>query len=202
MKSGFVSLVGRPNVGKSTLINSIIGYKVAITSDKVGTTRNIVQGIYTDSDTQIVFVDTPGIHKPNNRLGQMLNEQAYYSLNDVDIILFLIDVTKEFGRGDNFILEKIKEVNKPVFLILNKVDNIKKDELFSLITKYKDLYDFKEIIPLSAIKNKNVDELINTLKKYLPDNVMYYPESDITNTSLEFRIAELIREKVLRLTKE
>ena len=164
MKSGFVSLVGRPNVGKSTLINSIIGYKVAITSDKVGTTRNIVQGIYTDSDTQIVFVDTPGIHKPNNRLGQMLNEQAYYSLNDVDIILFLIDVTKEFGRGDNFILEKIKEVNKPVFLILNKVDKIKKDELFSLITKYKDLYDFKEIIPLSAIKNKNVDELINTLK--------------------------------------
>ena len=202
MKSGFVSLVGRPNVGKSTLINSIIGYKVAITSDKVGTTRNLVQGIYTDSDTQIVFVDTPGIHKPNNRLGQMLNEQAYYSLNDVDIILFLIDVTKEFGRGDNFILEKIKEVNKPVFLILNKVDKIKKDELFSLITKYKDLYDFKEIIPLSAIKNKNVDELINTLKKYLPDNVMYYPESDITNTSLEFRIAELIREKVLRLTKE
>ena len=202
MKSGFVSLVGRPNVGKSTLINSIIGYKVAITSDKVGTTRNIVQGIYTDSDTQIVFVDTPGIHKPNNRLGQMSNEQAYYSLNDVDIILFLIDVTKEFGRGDNFILEKIKEVNKPVFLILNKVDKIKKDELFSLITKYKDLYDFKEIIPLSAIKNKNVDELINTLKKYLPDNVMYYPESDITNTSLEFRIAELIREKVLRLTKE
>lgn len=202
MKSGFVSLVGRPNVGKSTLINCIIGYKVAITSDKVGTTRNIVQGIYTDSDTQIVFVDTPGIHKPNNRLGQMLNEQAYYSLNDVDIILFLIDVTKEFGRGDNFILEKIKETNKPVFLILNKVDRIKKDELFSLITKYKDLYDFKEIIPLSAIKNKNVDELINTLKKYLPDNVMYYPESDITNTSLEFRIAELIREKVLRLTKE
>ena len=202
MKSGFVSLVGRPNVGKSTLINSIIGYKVAITSDKVGTTRNIVQGIYTDSDTQIVFVDTPGIHKPNNRLGQMLNEQAYYSLNDVDIILFLIDVTKEFGKGDNFILEKIKEVNKPVFLILNKVDKIKKDELFSLVTKYKDLYDFKEIIPLSAIKNKNVDELINTLKKYLPDNVMYYPESDITNTSLEFRIAELIREKVLRLTKE
>ena len=202
MKSGFVSLVGRPNVGKSTLINSIIGYKVAITSDKVGTTRNIVQGIYTDSDTQIVFVDTPGIHKPNNRLGQMLNEQAYYSLNDVDIILFLIDVTKEFGRGDNFILEKIKEDKKPVFLILNNVDKIKKDELFSLITKYKDLYDFKEIIPLSAIKNKNVDELINTLKKYLPDNVMYYPESDITNTSLEFRIAELIREKVLRLTKE
>ena len=202
MKSGFVSLVGRPNVGKSTLINSIIGYKVAITSDKVGTTRNIVQGIYTDSDTQIVFVDTPGIHKPNNRLGQMLNEQAYYSLNDVDIILFLIDVTKEFGRGDNFILEKIKELNKPFFLILKKVDKIKKDELFSLITKYKDLYDFKEIIPLSAIKNKNVDELINTLKKYLPDNVMYYPESDITNTSLEFRIAELIREKVLRLTKE
>ena len=130
MKSGFVSLVGRPNVGKSTLINSIIGYKVAITSDKVGTTRNIVQGIYTDSDTQIVFVDTPGIHKPNNRLGQMLNEQAYYSLNDVDIILFLIDVTKEFGRGDNFILEKIKEVNKPVFLMLNKEVKIKKDELF------------------------------------------------------------------------
>ncbi len=202
MKSGFVSLVGRPNVGKSTLLNSIVGYKVAITSNKAQTTRNILQGIYNDSNTQIVFVDTPGIHKPKNKLGQLLNEEAYYSIEDVDIILFLIDVTMPFGKGDNFVLDKIKKANKPTFLILNKVDKIKKEELFSLILKYKDLYDFKEIIPISALKEKNINELIKTLKNYLPDNIKYFPDNDITNTSLEFRIAELIREKVLRLTNE
>ena len=202
IRSGFVSLVGRPNVGKSTLLNSLVGYKIAITSNKAQTTRNMIQGIYNDSDSQIVFVDTPGIHKPKHKLGQLLNEEAYYSIEDVDIILFLIDVTMKFGKGDNFVLDKIKEVNKPTFLILNKVDKINREELFNLILKYKDLYDFKEIIPISALKDKNTDELIKTLKNYLPDSVKYFPEEDITNTSTEFRVSELIREKVLRLTNE
>lgn len=202
MKSGFVSLVGRPNVGKSTLINALVGEKIAITSNKAQTTRNMIQGIYNDSGSQIVFVDTPGIHKPKHKLGQRLNEEAYYSIDDVDIILFLIDVTMPFGKGDNFVLDKIKAANKPTFLILNKVDRINNETLIKLIMEYKDLYDFKEIIPLSALKEKNVDELIKTLKGYLPDNVKYFPDEDLTNTTIEFRVAELIREKVLRLTKE
>ena len=202
MKSGFVSLIGRPNVGKSTLINKIIGDKVAITSNKAGTTRNLVQGIYTDSDTQIVFIDTPGIHKPKHKLGQRLNEEAYFSIDDVDIILFLVDVTEKFGKGDNFVLDKIKEANKPTFLVLNKVDKIKKDNLFKIIDEYKDLYGFKEIIPLSALKDKNTNDLVNTLRKYLPDNIKYYPDDDITDTSLEFRASEIVREKVLRLTHD
>lgn len=202
MKSGFVSLVGRPNVGKSTLLNTLVGYKIAITSDKAGTTRNMIQGIYNDEDSQIVFVDTPGIHKPKHKLGQRLNEEAYYSIDDVDILLFLVDVKEEFGRGDNFILERIKNTNKPTFLILNKVDKIPKEKLFEIILKYKDLYDFKEIIPLSALKKDNTDSLIKTLKKYLPDNVKYFPDEVLTDTTKEFRVAELVREKVLRLTKE
>ena len=202
LKSGFVSLVGRPNVGKSTLLNSLVGYKIAITSDKAQTTRNSIQGIYNDDDSQIVFVDTPGIHKPKHKLGRRLNEEAYYSIDDVDIILFLMDVTMPFGKGDNFVLDKIKQAKKPTFLILNKVDKIKKDHLLKLILKYKDIYDFKEIIPISALKKDNVNELINTLKKYLPDNVKYFPDEELTNTTIEFRTAELIREKVLRLTDE
>lgn len=202
LKSGFVSLVGRPNVGKSTLLNSLVGYKIAITSDKAQTTRNSIQGIYNDDDSQIVFVDTPGIHKPKHKLGRRLNEEAYYSIDDVDIILFLMDVTMPFGKGDNFVLDKIKQAKKPTFLILNKVDKIKKDHLLKLILKYKDIYDFKEIIPISALKKDNVNELINTLKKYLPDNVKYFPDEELTNTTIEFRAAELIREKVLRLTDE
>ena len=202
LKSGFVSLVGRPNVGKSTLLNSLVGYKIAITSDKAQTTRNSIQGIYNDDDSQIVFVDTPGIHKPKHKLGRRLNEEAYYSIDDVDIILFLMDVTMPFGKGDNFVLDKIKQAKKPTFLILNKVDKIKKDHLLELILKYKDIYDFKEIIPISALKKDNVTELINTLKKYLPDNVKYFPDDELTNTTIEFRAAELIREKVLRLTDE
>ena len=202
MKSGFVSLVGRPNVGKSTLLNSLVGYKIAITSDKAQTTRNSIQGIYNDDDSQIVFVDTPGIHKPKHKLGRRLNEEAYYSIDDVDIILFLMDVTMPFGKGDNFVLDKIKQAKKPTFLILNKVDKIKKDHLLKLILKYKDIYDFKEIIPISALKKDNVNEIINTLKKYLPDNVKYFPDEELTNTTIEFRTAELIREKVLRLTDE
>ena len=202
MRSGFVSLVGRPNAGKSTLINSLVGYKVAITSDKAQTTRNMIQGIYNDDDSQIVFVDTPGIHKPHDKLGQVLNDSAYYSIDDVDVILFLIDVTKPFGKGDMFVLDKIKEANKPTFLILNKIDKLPKQDLLKIITDYSKLYDFKEIIPISALKKDNINDLIKTLKKYLPDSVQYYPEEILTNTSIEFRISEIVREKVFRLTNE
>lgn len=202
MKSGFVSLVGRPNVGKSTLLNNILGMKIAITSDVAGTTRNIIQGIYNDSDSQIIFVDTPGIHKPKNKLGTYLNRKAYTMADDVDIILFLVDAESGFGKGDNFILERLKEMNKPVFLLLNKVDKIKKEKLLELINEYKDLYDFDEIIPLSALKGDNIEELLKTVKKYLKSDIKYYEDDTITNVSRNFIIAEMVREKILYLTKE
>ena len=202
MKSGFVSLVGRPNVGKSTLLNNILGYKIAITSNVAGTTRNVIQGIYNDEDSQIIFIDTPGIHKPKNKLGTYLNRKAYRMADDVDFILFLVDAKSGFGKRHKFILERIKEMNKTVFLVLNKVDQVRKDELLGIIDKYKDLYDFDEVIPLSALNGDNVGELITTLKKYLNSDVKYYEDDTITNVSRNFIIAEMVREKVLRLTKE
>lgn len=202
MRSGFVGLIGRPNVGKSTLINSIIGKKVAITTSKPQTTRNIIQGIYNEEDTQIVFIDTPGIHKPNHKLGESLNKQAYYSMNDADVLLFLVDVKEPLGKGDMFVIEKLKEVDKPVILVLNKIDKIPREEILKKIIEYKDLYDFKEIVPLSALKKDNIKELIKTLKNYLPDEIRYYGEDDVTNRSLEFMMAELVREKVMNLTSE
>ena len=202
MKSGFVSLIGRPNVGKSTLLNSIVGKKVAITSDKPQTTRNIIQGIYNEEDTQIVFVDTPGIHKPNHKLGKYLNKQAYYSIDDVDIVLMLVDASQPLGPGDKFIIERLQNVDKPVILIINKIDKLTRDELMEKIVEYKDLYDFKEIIPLSALKKKNVNEVVKVLKEYLPDSVKFYGDHDITNKSMEFLLGEIIREKVFELTEE
>ncbi|MBO6195235.1 MAG: GTPase Era [Bacilli bacterium] len=202
MKVGVVSIVGRPNAGKSTLINSIINEKIAITSNKPQTTRNNIQGIYNDSDSQIIFVDTPGIHKPVNKLGKYLNRESYSSLEGVDLVLFMIDSSAPFGKGDEFILEKIKEENINTFLILNKVDKIKKDELFKMIMDYKDKYDFKEIIPVSALKDKNIDELLKTVKEYLPEGNKIYPEDYFTDKSVRFLVSELIREKVLRKTRE
>ena len=202
MRSGFVSLVGRPNVGKSTLLNSIIGKKIAITSNKPQTTRNIIQGIYNEDDTQIVFVDTPGIHKPNHKLGTYLNKQTYYSIDDVDIILFLIDATQACGSGDKFVLERIKNTNKPVILIINKIDKLTKEELFNKINECKDLYDFKEIIPVSALKKDNVKEVVKVLKNYLPESVQFYDTNTSTNKSMEFLMSEMIREKVFNLTEE
>ena len=190
MKSGFVSIIGRPNVGKSTLLNAIIGKKIAITSDTAQTTRNMIQGIYNDKDLQIVFVDTPGIHKPKHKLGTMLNEQAYFSMNDVDVILFLVSANEKFGTGDKFVLDKLKEVNKPIILVINKIDKIKYDELLPMINEYKDYYPFKEIVPISAINNN------------LTDNIKYYDDNIITNVSTDFSISELIREKVLYFTYE
>ena len=202
MKSGFVSLIGRPNVGKSTLLNSIVGKKVAITSDKPQTTRNIIQGIYNEEDTQIVFVDTPGIHKPNHKLGKYLNKQAYYSIDDVDIVLMLVDASQPLGPGDKFIIERLQNVDKPAILIINKIDKLTRDELMEKIVEYKDLYDFKEIIPVSALKKKNVNEVVKVLKEYLPDSVKFYGDHDITNKSMEFLLGEIIREKVFELTEE
>ena len=202
MKSGFVTLIGRPNVGKSTLINSIVGKKVAITSNKPQTTRNIIQGIYNDSDSQIVFVDTPGIHKPSHKLGKTLNKQAYYSIGDVDIILFLVDGSEDLGKGDKYIIDTLKDIKKPVILIINKIDKITKGELINKINDYKDLYEFKEIIPLSALKKNNVDTVVKVLKNYLTDSIKYYDEDTYTNKNITFQIAEVVREKVFNLTDE
>ena len=202
MKSGFIGLIGRPNVGKSTLLNSIIGKKVAITSNKPQTTRNNIQGIYNDGDYQMVFVDTPGIHKPKHKLGKVLNKQAFFSINDVDIILFLIDITEKLGPGDKFIIEMFKEIEKPVILILNKIDKLPREEILLKIDEYKDLYNFDEIVPVSALKKENVDHLIEVLKKYLPDTIRYFDDNTITNVDVTFMISEYIREKVLELTNE
>lgn len=202
MRSGFVSLVGRPNAGKSTLLNSIIGKKIAITSDKPQTTRNVIQGVYNEEETQIVFVDTPGIHKPNHKLGDYLNKQAYYSTNDVDVILFLVDINQEFGKGDSFILDKLKNIQKPIILVLNKIDKLSNEDILNKINEYKDIYSFAEIVPVSALKRNNVDELIKTIKKYLTDEIKYYGDNDITNKPLTFMISEIVREKIFNLTKE
>lgn len=177
MKCGFVSIVGRPNVGKSTLLNSILGMKLAITSNVSGTTRNVIDGIYNDKDSQIVFVDTPGIHKPNNKLGNIMNKKAYNNIDGVDAILFLVDISKGFGKGDKFILDKIKNSNVPIFLLLNKIDLVKdKKTLLKDISEITKLYKFSEVIPVSAKKHDNVDLIINCLKKVLPESDKMYSD--------------------------
>lgn len=203
MKCGFVSLVGRPNVGKSSLLNSILGMKLAITSDVSGTTRNIIQGIYNDDDSQIIFVDTPGIHKAQNKLGSLMNKKAYNNTEGVDVVLFLIDISKGFGKGDEFILNKLKNSEVPVFLLLNKIDLVKdKTKLLEDITKLKELYEFDEIIPISAKKNDNVDTLISCIKNKLEDQDRIYSEDELTNVTTRFIMAEFVREKVLELTHD
>ena len=202
MRSGFVSLIGRPNTGKSTLLNSILKEKVAIISNKPQTTRNLVQGIYNEDDTQIVFVDTPGIHKPIDKLGVALNAQAYYSINDVDVLLLVVDASVPYGKGDQFIINNLENVDKPVFLILNKIDKLTNDQILLKINEYKDLYEFAEIIPLSALKDDNIDRLISVLKKYLPDNVKYFMDDEKTTQELDFRLSEIVREKIFIHTNE
>lgn len=201
-RSGFVTIIGRPNVGKSTLTNQIIGEKVSIISDKIQTTRHTIHGIYTDEEAQIIFIDTPGIHKPKHRLGDYMVEVSVQSMHDVDLILFMINAKEGYGKGDEFILEKLSKVDKPKFLIINKVDLIHPDELFPLIDQYKDKCDFEEIIPVSALNGNNVHKLVELIKEKLPEGPKYYSEDQLTNRSERFMISELIREKVLHHTEE
>ncbi|WP_290034042.1 GTPase Era [Ligilactobacillus cholophilus] len=200
--SGFVAIIGRPNVGKSTFLNRVVGEKVAIMSDKAQTTRNKIQGIYTRKDAQIVFIDTPGIHKPHSQLGDFMVQSSLSTLNEVDAILFMVNATQKRGRGDDFIIERLKKTKKPIYLVINKIDKIHPDKLFEIIEDYKDLLDFKEIYPISALQGNNVPELIDNLIKDLPEGPQYYPEDQVTDHPERFIAGELIREKVLQLTRE
>lgn len=202
MKSGFVSIIGRPNVGKSTLLNAILDFKVAIISNVAGTTRNIIQGIYNDSDTQIVFMDTPGIHKPKNKLGRVLNKESYALTKDVDAVLFVVDAKEGIGSGDRFILETLKKSESPVILVLNKIDALSNEGIIGRIEEYKDIFPFAEIVPVSALKKDNIDRLIEVIKKYLTDNVRYFEDDMVTSNSMSFMASELVREKLLNVTIE
>lgn len=202
MKSGFVSIIGRPNTGKSTLLNTLVNAKLAITSNVAGTTRNTIEGIYNEPDTQIIFIDTPGIHKPKNKLGKILNKESYSSIRDIDVILFLVDASIDFGKGDEFILKTLKSCDIPVILVLNKIDKISDEKLLNKINEYKDLYPFADIVPVSALREDNVKELIKVVKTYLKDNIRYYSQDQVTNLNPKFMISELVREKVLRLTNQ
>ncbi|TDM04374.1 GTPase Era [Macrococcus carouselicus] len=201
-KSGFVAIIGRPNVGKSTFMNRVLGQKVAIMSDKAQTTRNKVQGVLTTEDAQIIFIDTPGIHKPKHVLGDYMMKVAKNTLREVDAILFMINVEESIGRGDEFIVDMLKNTKTPVFLVLNKIDLIHPDQLISEIEKYKDLLPFAEIVPISALQGNNVDRLVEVISGYLPAGPMYYPKDQISDHPEHFIVAELIREKALHLTSQ
>lgn len=201
-KSGFVSIIGRPNVGKSTFLNRVIGQKIAIMSDKPQTTRNKIQGVYTQDDAQIVFIDTPGIHKPKHKLGDFMMKVAQNTLKEVDLVLFMINAKEGLGKGDEFIIEKLKETSTPVYLVINKIDEVHPDDLLPLMETYKALYPFKEIVPISALQGNNVEVLLDQIKKFLPEGPQYYPADQVTDHPERFIVAELIREKVLHLTRE
>jgi len=201
-KSGFISIIGRPNVGKSTFLNHVIGQKIAIMSDKPQTTRNKIQGVLTQEDAQMIFIDTPGIHKPKHKLGDFMMKVATNTLREVDLILFMVNASEKFGRGEEFILEKLQSIKTPVFLVINKIDLIHPDELLSFIDDYKNRYSFAEIVPISALQGNNVENLLTAIKKYLPAGPQYYPDDQVTDHPERFIISELIREKVLHLTHE
>ncbi|MCM3627282.1 GTPase Era [Paenibacillus glycanilyticus] len=201
-RSGFVAIIGRPNVGKSTLMNHLIGQKIAIMSDKPQTTRNKIHGVYTTDTTQIVFLDTPGIHKPQSKLGDYMMKTAEGALKEVEAVLFLIDVADGLGGGDRFIIEQLKKVDTPVFLVMNKIDKVQPEQLLSTITQYKDLYPFAEIVPISALQGNNVETLLTQIQKYLPEGPQYYPADQVTDHPEQFVCAELIREKILHMTRE
>ena len=201
-KSGFVSIIGRPNVGKSTFMNRVIGHKIAIMSDKAQTTRNKIQGVMTREDAQIIFLDTPGIHKPKHKLGDYMMRVAKNTLSVIDAIMFMVNVNEDIGRGDEYIMEMLKNVKTPVFLVLNKIDLVHPDALMPKIEKYKTYMDFTEIVPISALEGLNVDHFIDVLKDYLPEGPKYYPDDQISDHPEQFVVGEIIREKILHLTSE
>lgn len=201
-KSGFISIVGRPNVGKSTFLNHVVGQKIAIMSDKPQTTRNKVQGVVTTDDAQMVYIDTPGIHKPKHRLGDFMVKVARNTLSEVDVIMFMVNATEKIGPGDRYIIDLFKNTETPVFLIINKIDLVHPDELLETIVSYQSEYDFAEVVPISALNGNNTDRLLETLKGYLPEGPKYYPDDQVTDHPERFIISEFIREKVLHLTRE
>ena len=201
-KSGFISIIGRPNVGKSTFLNRVIGQKIAIMSDKPQTTRNKVQGVLTEDDAQMIFIDTPGIHKPKHKLGEFMSKVSKNALREVDAIMFMVNAQQKLGSGDRYVIDMLKGTKTPVFLIINKIDTIHPDEILKIVDQYKDEFDFAEIIPISALQGNNVDNLLTTLKKYLPEGPQYYPADQVTDHPERFIIAELIREKALHLTRD
>lgn len=201
-KSGFISIIGRPNVGKSTFLNRVIGQKIAIMSDKPQTTRNKVQGVLTTDDSQLIFIDTPGIHKPKHKLGDFMMKVAQNTLKEVDIVLFMVNAEEGYGRGEEFIIEKFSNVKTPIFLVINKIDQIHPDDLFKIIESYKEKYQFAEILPISALEGNNVETLLEQVKKYLPEGPQYYPADQVTDHPEHFIVSELIREKALHLTRE
>lgn len=201
-KSGFVTIVGRPNVGKSTLLNEIMGEKLSIVSNKPQTTRNNIQTILTGEDHQLVFVDTPGIHKPKHKLGEYMVNSAKDSIKEVDLVLFLINPDEEIGRGDKFIIETLKNQKAPVFLVVNKIDEFTQDRVAQTLQMYSQEMDFKEIIPISALKGKNVDTLVKLMVDAMPEGPKYYPDDMITDVQERFVVSEIIREKALRTLRE
>ena len=198
LKTGFVALIGRPNVGKSTLMNRLIGQKIAMTSNKPQTTRNRIQTVYTEERGQIIFLDTPGIHKAKNKLGEYMVNAAKQTMNDVDVVLWLVEPTTYIGAGEQQIAANLKNCKKPVILVINKVDTVKKEEILKFIDAYKNIVRFDEIVPVSALKGQNTDDLIDAIFKYLPYGPMYYDEDTVTDQPMKQIAAELIREKALR----
>ena len=201
-KSGFVAIVGRPNVGKSTLLNRIVGQKIAIMSDKSQTTRNKIQGVYTTDEAQIVFIDTPGIHKPKHRLGDFMVATAYSAMREVDIVMFMVSADMKRGRGDDLIIERLKQSSVPVYLVINKIDTIHPDELLEIIDDYSKQMDFAEIVPISATEGNNFERLMETLVAQMPEGPQYFPEDQVTDHPERFIVSELIREKVLFFTRD
>ncbi|EKS39359.1 GTPase Era [Staphylococcus epidermidis] len=201
-KSGFVSIIGRPNVGKSTFVNRVIGHKIAIMSDKAQTTRNKIQGVMTRDDAQIIFIDTPGIHKPKHKLGDYMMRVAKNTLSEIDAIMFMVNVNEDIGRGDEYIMEMLNNVKTPIFLVLNKIDLVHPDTLMPKIEQYQSYMDFTDIIPISALEGLNVDHFIDVLKSFLPEGPKYYPDNQISDHPEQFVVSEIIREKILHLTSE
>ncbi|WP_105995110.1 GTPase Era [Staphylococcus agnetis] len=201
-KSGFVTIIGRPNVGKSTFVNRVIGHKIAIMSDKAQTTRNKIQGVMTTNDAQIIFLDTPGIHKPKHKLGDYMMKVAKNTLSEIDAVMFMVNVNEDIGRGDEYIMEMLKNVKTPVFLVLNKIDLVHPDALMPKIEAYQAYMDFTEIIPISALEGLNIEHFIQVLKSYLPEGPQYYPDGQISDHPEQFVVSELIREKILETTTE